>query len=137
MHPEIARQLADQRRADLLRSAHDSCRAGWSWRGSARRWLRRAEGRRHSGGASCPLRPAGLPGVFLARPEALGFRAYLTDAEAEQLIREWAGLLGRFADRADDRNRRPAGAVPFEVVLLGRRVPDLAGTGRGLSGPAA
>lgn len=137
MHPEIARRLADQHRADLLRSARDSRRAGWSWLGATWRWLRRAGGRRHSGGASGPLRPAGLPGAFLARPEALGFRAYLTDAEAEQLIREWAGLLGRFADRVGDPDRRPDGAVPFEVVLLGRRVPDLAGTGRGRSGPAA
>ena len=137
MHPEIARRLADQRRADLLRSAHDSRRAGRCWRGTAWRWLWRAGGRRHSGGASRLLRPAELPGAFLARPEALGFRAYLTDAEAEQLVREWAGLLGRFADRAGDPARRPDGAVPFEVVLLGRRVPDLAGAGRGLSGPAA
>jgi hypothetical protein len=137
MHPEIARRLADQRRADLLRSAQDSRRAGRSWRGTAWHWLRRAGGRRHSGGVSGPLRPAEPSGAFLARQEALGFRAYLTDAEAEQLIREWMQLLGRFADRAEDPARRPDGAVPFEVVLLGRRVPDLAGAGRGLSGPAA
>jgi hypothetical protein len=136
MHPEIARHLAQQRHAELMRSARDSRRAGRRWPGSAWRWLRGAGGRRHSGRES-RLRPAELPGAFLARPEALGFRAYLTDAEAEQLIREWAGLLARFADRAEDPARRPAGAVPFEVVLLGRRVPDLAGAGRGLSGPAA
>lgn len=137
MHPEIARHLAQQRQADLMRSARGSRQAAWPWRGSAWRWLWRAGGRRHSGGVSGPLRPAELPGAFLARPEALGFRAYLTDAEAEWLVREWAGLLARFADRAEDPGRRPEGAVPFEVVLLGRRVPDLAGAGRGLSGPAA
>ena len=137
MHPEIAWHLAQQHQAELMRSARDSRRAGRPWRGSAWRWLRGTRGRRHSGGVSRPLRPGELPGAFLARPEALGFRAYLTDAEAEQLIREWAGLLARFADRAEDPDRRPEGAVPFEVVLLGRRVPDLAGAGRGLSGPAA
>lgn len=137
MHPEIARHLAQQRQADLMRSARGSRQAAWPRRGSAWRWLRRAGGRRQSGGESRPVRPAELPGAFLARPEALGFRAYLTDAEAEHLIREWAGLLARFADRAEDPYRRPDGAVPFEVVLLGRRVPDLAGAGRGLSGPAA
>lgn len=137
MHPEIARSLAAQRRADLLRSAQASRRTGRSWRGSAWRWLWRAGGRRHSGGVSGPLRPAEPSGAFLARQEALGFRAYLTDAEAEQLIHEWARLLDRFADRAGDAARRPDGAVEFEVVLLGRRVPDLTGAGRGLPGPAA
>jgi hypothetical protein len=35
----------------------------------------------------------------------------------------------------DDPRRRPAGAVPFELVVLGRQVPDLVGAARGLPGP--
>jgi len=76
-----------------------------------------------------------LPGVFLAGPEAFGARTYLTAAEARQLAADWADLLAAFADRVDDPSRRPAGAVPFEVVVLGRQVPDLAGAGHGLQGP--
>jgi hypothetical protein len=76
-----------------------------------------------------------LPGVFTAGPEAFGVRTYLTAAEARQLAADWADLLARFADRVDDPSRRPDGAVPFEVVVLGRQVPDLAGAGRGLTGP--
>jgi hypothetical protein len=76
-----------------------------------------------------------LPGVFTAGPEAFGIRTYLTAAEARQLAADWADLLARFADRVDDPSRRPDGAVPFEVVVLGRQVPDLAGAGRGLTGP--
>ncbi len=76
-----------------------------------------------------------LPGVFTAGPEAFGLRTYLTAAEARQLAVNWADLLARFADRVDDPSRRPDGAVQFEVVVLGRQVPDLAGAGRGPAGP--
>jgi hypothetical protein len=65
--------------------------------------------------------------VFGAGPEALGVRTYLTAAEARQLAADWADLFAEFADRVDDPSRRPPGAVPFEVAVLGRRVPDLAG----------
>ena len=58
-----------------------------------------------------------------------------TAAEARQLAADWAGLLAAFADRVDDPRRRPAGAVPFELVVLGRQVPDLVGAARGLPGP--
>jgi hypothetical protein len=73
--------------------------------------------------------------VFVAGTEAFGVRTYLTPAEARQLAADWADLLAAFADRVDDPSRRPAGAVPFEVVVLGRQVPDLTGAGRGLPGP--
>jgi hypothetical protein len=69
--------------------------------------------------------------MFLAGPEAFGLRTYLTGDEARQLAADWAGLVGRFGDRVDDASRRPAGAVPFEVVVLGRQVPDLAGASGG------
>ena len=71
-------------------------------------------------------------GVFLAGPDAFGFRSYLTADEARQLAADWAGLLARFGDRAEDPSRRPDDAVLFEVVVLGRQVPDLAGAARGL-----
>jgi hypothetical protein len=74
--------------------------------------------------------------VFLAGPEAFGLFTYLTADEARQLAADWADLLARFAGRAEDPSLRPAGAVPFEVVVLGRQVPDLAGAARGLPGPA-
>jgi hypothetical protein len=73
--------------------------------------------------------------VFAAGPEAFGLRTYLTAAEARQLAADWAALLAAFADRIGDPSRRPAGAVPFELVVLGRQVPDLAGAARGLPGP--
>jgi hypothetical protein len=85
-----------------------------------------------------PARAAGAgapPGVFAAGPEAFGLHTYLTAAEARQLAADWAGLLARFTDRIDDPSRRPAGAVPFELVVLGRQVPDLVGAARGLPGP--
>ena len=73
--------------------------------------------------------------MFAAGPEAFGLRTYLTAAEARQLAADRAGLLSAFADRVDDPRRRPAGAVPFELVVLGRQVPDLVGAARGLPGP--
>jgi hypothetical protein len=44
-------------------------------------------------------------------------------------------MLARFGDRAEDPSRRPDDAVLFEVVVLGRQVPDLVAAGRGLPGP--
>ena len=82
-----------------------------------------------------PSDSAWPPGVFAAGPEAFGLRTYLTAAEARQLAADWAGLLSAFADRVDDPRRRPAGAVPFELVVLGRQVPELVGAARGLPGP--
>jgi hypothetical protein len=173
MHPEIARSIAEQHRAELrhLAGVHRLARQqrlagrrpGGRWRVAMRRLatmrlgtvrlgtvrLGRARRRpvlrlpvislagarpgRERGPAGAP--DIALPGVFLAGPEAFGLRTYLTPAEARQLAADWAELLARFADRVDDPSCRPAGAVPFEVVVLGRQVPDLAGAGRGLTGP--
>jgi hypothetical protein len=43
------------------------------------------------------------------------------------------GLLAGFGDRRDP-SQRPDGAVLFELVVLGRPVPDLVGAARGLPG---
>jgi multidrug efflux pump subunit AcrA (membrane-fusion protein) len=145
MHPEIARSIAEQRRAELrrqacLRRTAQQQRAARGKRRHAPPWLvaagwlaagRPLWSRRRRGGAERAV----LPGVFLDRPDAFGFRTYLTAAEADQLAREWADSLSRFAGRVDDPASRPAGAVPFEVLVLGRQVPDLAGAARGLPGP--
>jgi hypothetical protein len=155
MHPEIARDLMAQRQAELLRRAdmarmRHACRRPRPVRQvrgispSLRpRWrlARRLRGRlpwgqpRASCGAAGVLEQITLPGVFLDGPEAFGLRTYLTAAEARQLTREWSQVLAGFADRVDDPARRPADAVLFEVVVLGRPAPDLAGTARGLAGP--
>jgi hypothetical protein len=146
MHPEIARSIAEQHQAELrrlawLRRTAQQQRAARGTRHAAPPWLvaagRLAAGRPlwsrwRRGGAGRAV----LPGVFLDQPDAFGFRTYLTAAEASQLAREWADSLSRFADRVDDPASRPAGAVPFEVLVLGRQVPDLAGAARGLPGPA-
>jgi len=142
MHPEISRRHGEQHRAELHRQAERRrlaarphrprpARLAVFWAAVpfvARRmpalWRRRG----HGGGA--PL------GVFMAGPDAFGFRTYLTADEARQLAADWAAMLARFGDRAEDPSRRPEGAVPFEVVVLGRQVPDLVGAGRGLPGPA-
>lgn len=149
MHPEFSRQLASQRQAGLLRSAAGPGRPGPAHRrrtlgagllgagplSAAIRWLRRAGRPRLSGGAAAGVpQPAGAPGVFLAGPEAYGFRIYLTPAESSQLARDTLALLARFADRMDEPARRPAGAVPLEVVVLSRRLPGPAGC---LPGPRA
>jgi len=144
MHPEIARSIASQRTAELHRLAGRQrmaaqCRAAGppsaAGRSSAASRLltrlRPLVGRR----AAQPVQAqavaaAAPPGVFAAGPEAFGLRTYLTAAEARQLAADWAGLLAAFADRIDDPARRPAGAVPFELVVLGRQVPDLAGAAR-------
>jgi hypothetical protein len=162
MHPEIARSLTAQRRADLQRLASrhrlakrlrlaarrpDGEHPAMAARPAAahpavRRLLARlpvigpsgARPGRGRGPAAGPQDIA-MPGVFVAGPEAFGVRTYLTAAEARQLAADWADLLAAFADRVDDPSRRPAGAVPFEVVVLGRQVPDLAGAAHGLPGP--
>jgi hypothetical protein len=66
------------------------------------------------------------PAVFVAEPEAFGIRAYLTTQETSQLMADWAQQVARYADRLDDPGRRPAGAQPFELLILGRQVPALA-----------
>lgn len=105
MHPESARIIAGQRWAELVHS--------------------RRRSRRYP--AAAPVSTATEPGVFLAGPDAFGFRTFLTPAEARKLAADWAELLTQFADRVDDPGRRPDGAVPFELVVLGRPVPELAG----------
>jgi hypothetical protein len=155
MHPEIARTVAAQRTAEFQRTAQrqrlaDRCRRGQgrpsAVAGPLAR-LRLAAARlpvvRLLVTRLTPVRPgpapaavrAALPGVFTAGPEAFGVRTYLTATEARQLAADWAGLLASFADRVDDPSCRPAGAVPFELVVLGRQVPDLVGAARGLPGP--
>jgi hypothetical protein len=155
MHPEIARSIAEQRRAELRRlaqlhrlarqqrAASSQAAQGRLVAGQQRTPRRRPAPARlvAAGWRALPRRRRrepgiGLPGMFLDRPDAFGFRTYLTAAEARQLAREWADSLSRFADRVDDPASRPAGAVPFEVVVMGRQVPDLAGAARGLPGPA-
>jgi len=146
MHPEISRRYGEQHRAELHRQAErwraaaqlrrpKPARMVRLWAAGplvARRllvlWRRRA----HSAGApqTAPL------GVFLAGPDAFGFRTYLTADEARQLAADWADMLAGFGDRAEDPSRRPDGAVLFEVVVLGRPVPHLVGAARGLPGPA-
>ena len=103
MHPENAWIIAGQRRAELA--------------ASRRRSRRRA--------AAPPA--ASKPGVFLAGPEAFGFRTFLTPAEARKLAADGAELLSQFADRVDDPGQRPDGAVPYELVVLGRPVREPAG----------
>ena len=145
MHPEISRRYGEQHRAELHRQAERwrlaarsrrprPARLAMLWatglfaarRGPAR-WRRRG----HGAGA-----PQAAPlGVFMAGPDAFGFRTYLTADEARQLAADWAAMLARFGDRAEDPSRRPDDAVLFEVVVLGRQVPDLMGAGRGLPGP--
>ena len=133
MHPEIARRLGEQHRAELHRQAerrHVAARlrrpptarlAGLLTAGLAA--VRRPLAARRG---AAPAAETALPGVFLAGPEAFGLRTYLTGDEARQLTADWVNLVGRFGDRMENASRRPAGAVPFEVVVLGRQVPDLA-----------
>jgi hypothetical protein len=143
MNPEISRRYGEQHRAELHRQAERRRVAAQMRRpkparlamfravgplvGRLRLWQRRARG----AGApqTAPL------GVFLAGPDAFGFRTYLTADEARQLAADWAAMLARFGDRAEDPSRRPDDAVLFEVVVLGRQVPDLVAAGRGLPGP--
>ncbi len=114
MHPENARIIAGQRWAELA--------------GSRRRGRLRGQRRPAAPPPAAPAASADSgPGVFLAGPDAFGFRTFLTPAEARKLAADWAGLLAQFADRVDDPARRPDGAVPFELVVLGRPVPELVG----------
>jgi hypothetical protein len=108
MHPETARIIAGQRVAELAVSRQQS---------------------RRRPAAPPPAAPpaASEPGVFLAGADAFGFRTFLTPAEARKLAADWAELLSQFADRADEPGQRTDGAVPFELVVLGRPVPELAG----------
>jgi len=160
MHPEIARTIVSQRTAEFHDAARRRRLAARCRRRDGRpaaapgplARMRLAVGRlpparlpvlRPLAARLTPARPGpaqavardALPGVFAAGPEAFGLRTYLTAAEARQLTADWAGLLAPFADRVDDPSRRPAGAVPFELVVLGRQVPDLVGAARGLPGP--
>jgi len=141
MHPEIALSIQAQRAADLHRRAERQrltaqCRAAGRRSAGPLARLRPLLARRPAERRPLPgAAGAAPPGVFAAGPEAFGVRTYLTAAEARQLAADWAGLLAAFADRVDDPSRRPAGAAPFELVVLGRQVPDLAGAARGLPGP--
>jgi hypothetical protein len=144
MHPEISRRYGEQHRTELHRQAERS-RVAAQARGAkpARLAMLRAAGplvarrlpvrwRRRAHGAGTP-QTAPL-GVFLAGPDAFGFRTYLTPDEARQLAADWVAQLARYGDRAQDPSRHPDGAVLFEVVVLGRQVPDLVGAARGLPG---
>ena len=142
MHPEIARRLGEQHRAELHRQAERRHVAAQLRQPKPARLPRlltagllavRRTAAGHQSGAQ-PAQETALPGVFLDEPEAFGLRTYLTSDEARQLAADWAGLVGRFGDRVDDASRRPADAVPFEVVVLGRRVPDLVGASGGPTG---
>jgi hypothetical protein len=142
MNPEISRRYGEQHRAELHRQAERRRVAAQLRRPKpARLAMFRAVGplvgrlrlwRRRGHGAGAP-QTAPL-GVFLAGPDAFGFRTYLTADEARQLAADWVSLLDGFGDRADDPSRRPDDAVLYEVVVLGRPVQDLVGAARGLPG---
>ena len=146
MNPEISRRYGEQHRAELHRQAERWRVAAQPRRPKPARlavfravgplvgWLPSRLWRRRARGAGAP-QTAPL-GVFLAGPDAFGFRTYLTADEARQLAADWVSLLAGFGDRAEDPSRRPDGAVLYEVVVLGRPVPDLVGAARGLPGPA-
>jgi DNA-binding transcriptional ArsR family regulator len=51
---------------------------------------------------------------------------YLTPAEADQLIDDLRELAGRYLDRLDHPERRPAGAMPVEIVTLSYLLLNLA-----------
>ena len=144
MNPEISRRYGEQHRAEMHRQA-ERWRVAAQLRRSrpARPAMFRAVGplvgwlpsrrrlRRARGAGAAQTAPVG---VFLAGPDAFGFRTYLTADEARQLAADWVSLLAGFGDRAEDPSRRPDGAVLYEVVVLGRPVPDLVGAARGLPG---
>jgi hypothetical protein len=144
MNPEISRRYGEQHRAELHRQAERRRVAAQLRRPKpARLAMLRAAGplvarrlparwRRRAPGAGAP-QTAQL-GVFLAGPDAFGFRTYLTADEARQLAADWVVQLARFGDRAQDPSRRPDDAVLYEVVVLGRPVPDLVGAAGGLPG---
>jgi len=144
MNPEISRRHGEQHRAELHRQAERRRVAAQLRRPRpARLAVLRAVGplmaprlparwRRRARGAGAPQ--AAPLGVFLAGPDAFGFRTYLTADEARQLAADWVAQLAEFGDRAQDPARRPDDAVLYEVVVLGRPVPDLVGAARGLPG---
>ena len=144
MNPEISRRHGEQHRAELHRQAERRRVAAQLRRPRpARLAVLRAAGplvaRRLPGPWRRRARGTGAPqaaplGVFLAGPDAFGFRTYLTADEARQLAADWVAQLARFGDRAQDRSRRPDDAMLYEVVVLGRPVPDLVGAARGLPG---
>jgi hypothetical protein len=144
MNPEISRRHGEQYRAELHRQAERRRVAAQLRRPRpARLAVLRAAGplvaRRLPGPWRRRARGAGAPqtaplGVFLAGPDAFGFRTYLTADEARQLAADWVAELARFGDRAQDPSRRPDDAVLYEVVVLGRPIPDLVGAARGLPG---
>jgi hypothetical protein len=144
MNPEISRRHGEQHRAELHRQAERrrvaaQLRRARPGRLAALRAAGTLVARRLPGPWWGRARGAGAPqpaplGVFLAGPDAFGFRTYLTADEARQLAADWVGLLAGFGDRAQDPSRRPDGAVLYEVVVLGRPVPDLVGAARGLPG---
>ena len=113
MHPEIARIIAGQRQAELAVSR--------------RRSRRRPAAPPPAARPPAALPAAGEPGVFLAGTDAFGFRTFLTPAEARKLAADGAELLSQFADRVDDPGQRPDGAVPYDLVVLGRPVREPAG----------
>jgi hypothetical protein len=134
MHPEISRRHGEQHRAELHRQAERRRLAARPRRpGSARLAMFWAAG---------PFVARRAPALWRRRghgagaPQAAPLGVFMTADEARQLAADWAAMLARFGDRAEDPSRRPEGAVPFEVVVLGRQVPDLVGAGRGLPGPA-
>ncbi|HEV2375901.1 MAG TPA: hypothetical protein VGS19_27510 [Streptosporangiaceae bacterium] len=121
MHPTIDRLLIEQHQAEVAKQVREA---------------RLGRRRRRRAGASGPGRvPAQIPGVFLDEAEAFGLRAYLTPDEARQIRTEWSRTLARFADRLGDPRRRPADAVPFEVVVLGRSLQEPVHAG--VAGPCA
>jgi hypothetical protein len=144
MNPEISRRHGEQYRAELHRQAERRHVAAQLRRPKPARlavlWAagphvaRRLPGpwRRRARAAAAPQ--AAPLGVFLAGPDAFGFRTYLTADEARELAADWVAQLARFGDRAQDPSRRPDDAALYEVVVLGRPVPDLVGAARGLPG---
>lgn len=92
MHPEIARRLGEQHRAELHRQAERRRVAAQLRRPKPARLARLLTAgllaaRRPAAGlrsGAQPARETVLPGVFLDGPEAFGLRTYLTSDEARQ-----------------------------------------------------
>jgi len=139
MHPEITSRLAAHRRAELANDmsrihnarlhneashATDSQVPGTPGRRGLG-WLRALRPGLAASLSGARRRPT-APVVLVAEPEAFGVRAYLTSSETRQLMAEWAQQVARYADRLDDPGRRPAGAQPFELLILGRQLPAFA-----------
>ena len=136
MHPEISRRYGEQHRAELHRQAERRRVAAQVRRPKpARLAMLRAAGplvaRRLPARWRRRVRGAGAPqtaplGVFLAGPDAFGFRTYLTADEARQLAADWVSLLAGFGDRAEDPSRRPdegpTRASALDAVLRSNRV---------------